>query len=222
MGKGLLHPTEEDFGILSPLQYIGQRRTQVTHTGYLPEQWRGRGAQAVDDTVFFLIKSQLEPQHPFIGRQGLEGFIVLQVFLILIDSGKGTHELKAVDEDSNRQICQCRRFIQRYLFQEMVVRSVGLYLQCLVGAVLLCIKTAHQLKIEEIPSFLEVHVVAYQRCGFLRRGIEAAERVGLLLPLGYNGFQLFLELGRRQCLLRLVLFGVWIFKILAQRSGEVR
>lgn len=118
MGKGLLHPAEEDFGILSPLQYIGQRRTQVTHTGYLPEQGRGRGAQAVDDTVFFLIESQLKLQHPFVAGQSLESFIVLQVFLILIDSGKGTHELKAVDEDSNRQICQCRRIVQRYFFQE--------------------------------------------------------------------------------------------------------
>ena len=84
MGKGLLHPGEEDFGILSALQYIGQRRTQVAHTGYLPEQGRGRGAQAVDDTVFFLIKSQLKSQHPFVAGQSLESFIVLHVFLILI------------------------------------------------------------------------------------------------------------------------------------------
>lgn len=56
MGKGLLCPAEEGFGILSSLQCIGQYIAQVTYKGCLPEQGRRPGVQVVGDAVLYLIE----------------------------------------------------------------------------------------------------------------------------------------------------------------------
>lgn len=97
-----------------------------------------------------------------------------------------------------------------------------MHFQYLIGSVLLCIVAAVHLEIEVSHTCLCSFLVAYQRHGLLRRGVKAAERVGLLLPLVDDGFQPFLELGGRQ---RLLCFGQLVVRIpeaFAQCHGQVR